>query len=177
VYSQAYREIGFVSWRSPSSLEFGIHTILNFESECLACVGGAAISSARSDGRELGHLVAERRPMKITLAAAALAILILPASGLAQTAPGAPNAQSGAPAIPGPAEDLPTGVLPGSELSDWTAQYPETESFCGDDIVSRHICQPGGNFSQVMADRMCQSVLSRRSPAQYKTRPRRFSHC
>jgi len=98
--------------------------------------------------------------MKIMLAAAALVILILPTSGHAQMASGAPATHSGAVAVPGPAE----GLLDGSELSDWTAPYPQIESFCGDDIVSSHICQPGVNFSQAMADRMCQSYRAGHLP-------------
>ncbi|MGA2412482.1 MAG: hypothetical protein ABSG46_19115, partial [Candidatus Binataceae bacterium] len=63
---------------------------------------------------------------KITLAAAAFAILILPPAGYAQNS------------SPIPAPDV--GLLPGSELSPSPEQYQGQESFCSDDIVSRTLC-------------------------------------
>ncbi len=103
--------------------------------------------------------------MKITLAAAAFAIFILPLAVPAPAAPqdqppGAPNAQNGLQAIPPPGQ----GLLPGSELSDWNARYPDSEEFCGDDAASRRICQPSVNFSQTMAEQMCQSYRAGRLP-------------
>jgi hypothetical protein len=103
--------------------------------------------------------------MKITLVAAAFAIFILPLAVPAPAAPqdqppGASDAQNGLQAPPPPGQ----GLLPGSELSDWNARYPDVEKFCGDDVVSRHICQPSVNFSQTMAERMCQSYRAGHLP-------------
>jgi hypothetical protein len=71
--------------------------------------------------------------------------------------PGAANAQEGPrQVLPGPCEDLPSGVIGGSELQQ-SEQYQGQEHFCGDDVVSNIICRPAAKYTPQMAKAMCQS--------------------
>jgi hypothetical protein len=98
--------------------------------------------------------------MKITLAATAFAIFILPLAVPAPVAPqgqptGVPNTQNGS-AIPGPGEDLPPETS-GSESFQWKDKYPDSEGFCSDDMVSRNICQLLVDNTLKVLARVCQS--------------------
>jgi hypothetical protein len=104
--------------------------------------------------------------MKITLAATAFAIFILPLAFPAPAAPqgqptGSPNTQNGS-LIPGP-EDLPPETS-GSEIFQWKDKYPDSEGFCNDDMVSRNICQPLVDNTPKVLARVCKSYRAGHLP-------------
>lgn len=60
--------------------------------------------------------------------------------------------------------NLPPGLTERSELPAYSPDYMGMNSICGDDAISRIICQPSAKYTHAEAKSMCEEFRARQIP-------------